>query len=223
MTLSSQLQELVEISNTKFPPQALAAIKTGQEELEALDLQKTARGVGDFLADATLLDVNGEPVSLLELNSEGPLIISFYRGGWCPYCNLELKAYQDILDQIKDAGGQLVAITPEKPDNALTTQEKNALAFPVLTDVGNQLAKDMGIAFEMPTAIQGLLKSFGADLPEINAETGWSMPAPATFVVDANGKIVLADIDVNYTRRLEPSDALAALKACSCSGSSDKQ
>jgi peroxiredoxin len=214
MKLSVLLQEALEKSNAQFPPQALEVVRAAQKEMLELGLEKTARGVGDYLADATLKSATGEDVSLMDLNENGPLIVTFYRGGWCPYCNLELRAYQKALDKITDRGGQLVAITPEKPDNSLTTIEKNALAFPILTDTGNTLAKEMGITFEIPRGLQELFTSFGLNIPEVNAETGWALPVPATFVVDGTGKIVLADVDVDYTRRLEPMAAIEALKSC---------
>lgn len=198
----------------QFPPEALEVIQAADQDMRQRGIENTSRKAGDYIALATLTDANGEDVALSNLLEKGPLILSFYRGGWCPYCNLELKAYQDALDQILERGGQFVAVTPEKPDTSLSTIEKNALSFPVLTDVGNAFAKDMGIAFELPVGLQGLFGRFGINIPELNADTGWALPVPATFVADQTGKILLADVDVDYTRRLEPSAAIAALPCC---------
>lgn len=187
---------------------------SAQDEMRQMNLGTQARGIGDYMVDATLNGATGEDVSLSTLNENGPLIITFYRGGWCPYCNLELRDYQDRLDDIAALGGSLVAITPEKPDNALSTIEGNALAFPVLTDNGNVFAKAMGFAFELALGLQKLFNSFGMILPDLNANTGWALPVPATFVVDITDRIVLADVDVDYTRRLEPAEAIEALKSC---------
>jgi len=214
MSLQSLLQETLANSVAQFPPEALEVMRASDEELKTRGVGQDALAVGDFLPEATLLDATGKLASLQKLNEAGPLVVTFYRGGWCPYCNLELKAYQDVLGEITEAGGTLVAISPEKPDNSLTTIEKNALTFPVLTDTGNQLAKAMGIAFELPAGLQALFTSFGMNLNDLNADTGWALPVPATFVVDGNGQIVLADVDIEYTRRLEPSEAVAALKSC---------
>ncbi|MEO9468701.1 peroxiredoxin-like family protein [Parasphingorhabdus sp.] len=212
-TLAKLLQETLADSVARFPPEALEVMRAADEELKERKVGENALKAGDSLPDASLIDATGKSVSLSSLNEAGPLIITFYRGGWCPYCNLELKAYQEILGEITDLGGQLIAISPEKPDNSLTTIEKNALTFSVLTDTGNQLAKAVGIAFELPAGLQQLFTNFGMNLDELNADTGWALPVPATFVVDGNGRIILADVDIEYTRRLEPSEALAALKS----------
>ncbi|MEP0069590.1 peroxiredoxin-like family protein [Pyruvatibacter sp.] len=213
MSLQTLLEETRAGSSKRIPEEALAVMRAADEELVAKGVGQDALKVGDTLPDATFTSATGDTVQMSSLLANGPLIINFYRGGWCPYCNFELKAYQDLLGDITDLGAQLVAVTPEKPDNSLSTSEKNALTFPVLTDNENAFAKALGIAFELPKPLQDLYGKFGMDLPGLNAGSGWSLPIPATYVVDANGKIVLADVDVNYTRRLEPSDALAALKA----------
>ncbi len=213
MSLQTLLEETRAGASKRIPEEALAVMRAADEELVAKGVGQDALKVGDTLPDATFTSATGDTVQMSSLLANGPLIINFYRGGWCPYCNFELKAYQDLLGDITALGAQLVAVTPEKPDNSLSTAEKNALTFPVLTDNENAFAKALGIAFELPKPLQELYGKFGMDLPGLNAGSGWSLPIPATFVVDADGKIILADVDVNYTRRLEPSDALAALKA----------
>lgn len=213
MSLNTLLQKTLEASNAQFPAQAQQVIASAMDEMRHMGLERTARGAGDYIPAAILKDASGKDVSLASFNENGPLIITFYRGGWCPYCNLELKAYQDLLGQITGLGGHLVAITPERPEHALTTIEKNALAFPVLTDTANAFAKAMGIAFELPAGLQSLFSQFGMNIPDLNDDTGWALPVPATFVVDSTDKIVLAHVDVDYTKRLEPSDAIAALQS----------
>ncbi|GAB5454192.1 MAG: peroxiredoxin-like family protein [Henriciella sp.] len=214
MLLNPLLQEALANSQAQFPDEALGVIKAADEELHVRGVGRDALKAGDLFPDRLLQDQNGADVSLRRLNALGPMVVTFYRGGWCPYCNLELRAYQNALEEIVSLGGQLVAVTPEKPDNSLSTIEKNALAFPVLTDSENGLAKALGIAFELPTSLRQLFEGFGMNLPEFNADTGWALPVPATFVVNENGEIVLADVDPDYTRRLEPGDALAALRNC---------
>ena len=177
----------------------------------AAGIGKAALGVGDTLPDATLTDATGQQVTLSGLLSKGPLVLNFYRGGWCPYCNFELKAYQELMPEITELGATLVAVTPEKPDNSLTTAEKNELSFPVLTDTANQFAKALGIVFELQGELKDIYQGFGLNLPNLNAESGWTLPIPAVYVVGADGKILFADVDLDYRRRAEPSDALAAL------------
>lgn len=211
MSLSDLLAETRAGSIKRMPPEAIATIQKVNEQLEAEGIDQNALKAGDMLPDATLTNQNGDQVSISDLLAKGPLVLNFYRGGWCPYCNFELKAYQELLPQFQARGAQLVGVTPEKPDNSLSTQEKNELSFPILTDAQNGFAKALGIAFNMPEELVALYSGFGLDLPNFNEGTGWSLPIPATFVADASGKILLADVDQDYTRRLEPADALAAL------------
>ena len=214
MSLNSVLQDALVKSEAQFPAEALSIIRAADEELRDRGVGKDALKAGDAFPDAILTDPHGRDFSFRQIIQNRPAVISFYRGGWCPYCNLELKAYQDLLGEITSVGGQLVAVSPEKPDNSLTTIEKNSLAFPVLTDTENKLAKALGIAFELPAELQDLFGRFGMNLPDLNAGTGWALPVPATFVVDGASKIVLADVDPQYTRRLEPARAIEALKTC---------
>ena len=211
MSLAALLAETRAGSIKRLPPDALATMEKVNAQLEAEGIGQNALKAGDRLPDATLTNHKGEAVKLADMLADGSLVLNFYRGGWCPYCNFELRAYQDMLPQFQARGAQLVGVTPEKPDNSLTTHEKNELAFPILTDAGNDFAKALGIVFDMPDDLIELYSGFGLDLPNLNAGGGWSLPIPATFVVDPSGKILLADVDGDYTRRLEPSDALAAL------------
>jgi len=183
-------------------------------ELDAQGVGDQALSIGDDMPGVALTDVKGNTVSSADFFVDNPAIITFYRGGWCPYCNLELKAYQALLDDIKALGAALVAVTPEKPDSSLSTIEKNELSFPVLTDTGNALAKAIGIQFEFPEKLVKVYEQFGLDLSTHNDQTDWALPIPATFVVDRGGRIVLANVNRDYRERLEPSEAIAALKSC---------
>jgi len=160
----------------------------------------------------TLPDQNSRPVNLAELCADRPLVVTFYRGGWCPYCNLELRAYQKLLPSIVAQGARLVAVSPETPDNTLSTAEKNALEFDVLSDRQGQLAEALGIRFALSPAIKALYQKFGHDLSARNADDTWSLPMPASYVVAKGGRIVLAKVDPDYRTRLDPGAALAALQ-----------
>jgi peroxiredoxin len=170
-----------------------------------------ARKAGDRIPVLTLPDHLGRPVELAALAAEGPLVITFYRGGWCPYCNLELRAYQKQLEEITRLGGRLIAVTPETPDSALTTAEKNDIAFTVLSDEHGNLADALGIRFELSEAVKAYFVRAGHDLPARNGEDRWSLPMPATYVVEKGGRIALAFVDPDYRKRLEPSEAIAVL------------
>lgn len=211
MSLTQTLQDFIAQSAGRIPPEAIAIMEKATADFAEAGIGKSALGVGDKLPDANLIDTHGNTVSLSSLLAKGPLVINFYRGGWCPYCNMELKAYQDMLDDIQAKGATLVAISPEKPDNSLTTSEKNALRFPVLTDNGNKFASALGLVFELTGDLKNLYEGFGIDLPGQNADSGWTLPIPAVYTIAADGTVLFADVDLDYRRRAEPADAIAAL------------
>jgi len=153
------------------------------------NLSKKSIKKGDTLTTAELINTKNEKINIDEMLKKGPLVISFYRGGWCPYCNFELRALQGALPQIKESGANLIAITPETPDNSLTTSEKNEIAFNVLTDTNNNYARELGLVFKMPKALQEVYKSFGIDLEAHNGNADFELPMPATLVVNSNKEV----------------------------------
>ena len=175
-------------------------------------LDRVAR-TGTPFPGVVLPGADGTPVDLGALAARGPLVVTFYRGGWCPYCNLELRAWQQRLPEIRAAGATLVAVSPEKPDDSLDTAEKNGLAFQVLSDVKGRLADALGIRFRLSDTIVDLYRRFGHDLPDRNGDTEWALPMPATFVVDRGGTILAAFADPDYRLRMDPGEALAILSA----------
>lgn len=175
-------------------------------------LADAARKAGEPFPAAILVNQIGGLTDLGALMAQGPVVVTFYRGGWCPYCNLELRAYQALLPDFAALGARLVAISPETPDNTLSTAEKNALAFDVLSDAKGQLADALGIRFELSDAVRALYEKFGHDLPARNGDDNWSLPMPATYVVARGGRIALANVDPDYRNRLDPGIVLAALR-----------
>lgn len=161
---------------------------------------------------ATLPDQLGRPIDIASLLERGPLVVVFYRGGWCPYCNLELRAYQQALPRIVGEGGTLVAVSPETPDHTLDTAQKNELAFPVLSDTRGELADALGIRFRLTPEIKALYEKFGHDLPARNGDGEWALPMPATYVVGRDGRIAFAFVDPDYRSRAEPSAVVGALR-----------
>lgn len=168
---------------------------------------------GDMAPLFSLPSATGEQISLRDRLDHGPVILNFYRGGWCPYCNLELRAYQALLEEIQMAGGNLIAISPQAPDDSLTTIEKESLSFDVLSDYGAKVAGQYGIAFELKGSLRKFQEKVGYDLTQFNAAKDWRIPVPATFVIGSDGMIKLAHIDLDYRKRLEPKQALDVLKA----------
>ena len=160
MTLTETLLDYNTKGRAKIPAEVLAVMDTATQKLVSEDLSGKSIKEGDTLPLATLTNVKGEKVTIDALLEKGPLVISFYRGGWCPYCNFELQALQGALPEIKELGASLVAITPETPDNSLTTSEKNEIAFDVLTDTDNAYAKELGLVFQMPEDLRKVYTSF---------------------------------------------------------------
>lgn len=184
------------------------------------DTEQAAAGItqhalksGDRAPDFRLPDVRGGYVQLAELLPKGPVVVSLYRGGWCPYCNLELRRLQLALPEIRQLGAELVAISSQTPDESLSTADKNGLEFAVLSDVGSLTAKAYGIAFDLADELRPIYTRLGHVLPDKNGDDSWVLPIPATYVIDTDGIVALAFVDVDYRNRPEPAEVVAALQA----------
>ena len=212
MSLKDELEKLRAASAQKFPPETLAVMQGATKDLIASGIAGQSASEGSAAPDFSLPNAHGEPVASEALWGDGPAVVSFYRGGWCPYCNIELKALQDRLPEIEALGARLVAITPETPDNALSTQEKNEIGFDVLSDDGNRVASAFGLTFRLPDAVNDIYKGFGIDLEASNGEGSQTLPVPATFVIGKGGTVLKAFVDADYTQRLEPEEIIEALK-----------
>jgi peroxiredoxin len=151
-------------------------------------------------------------ISLGDLRRVGPVVVTFYRGQWCPYCDLQLRAYQEALPRIRALGATLVAISPQTPDESLSTAEKRRLEFHVLSDAGNHVARAWGLVWKVGASLDSLHKAFGIDLAASNGDGSNELPVPATFIVDPSGRIAFAHYDANWRVRLEPAALLAALE-----------
>lgn len=195
------------------PAGRVALYEAKIEELRASFALKAAIGFGDLAPDFELPDVRGNFISLFDLLQRGPVVVTFYRGGWCPYCNIQLRAYQAVLPQITALGGRLVAISPQRPDRSLSTAEANVLTFGVLSDVGNRAARSFGLVYALPEELREALRSNNKALPGINGDESWELPVPATYVIAPDRRIALAHIEVDYRKRLEPDAILASLKS----------
>ena len=181
-------------------------------ELIASGAPERALKVGDIAPAFTLKDGEGYAVSSTDLLARGPLIISFYRGVWCPYCNLELQALEAALPAFRAAGASLVAISPQSPPNSRKSQRQNNLSFPILSDVGNELAAAFGLRFALPDYLIDLYKKLKNDLPAFNGDASWTLPMPGRFAIGKDGVIRYADVNPDYTHRPEPEELLSALR-----------
>jgi peroxiredoxin len=198
----------------RLPADVLDAFDAEQAGLDAAGVPGSVAHVGAAMPDGALLDVSGAATSLRQARDEGPAVVVFYRGAWCPYCSLALKAYQDqLVPALAATGVPLIAISPQKPDGSLTTREQNALTFTVLSDPGNQIARKLGILTAPTEATRTAQQRLGLDLEHVNEDGTTALPMPTTVIVDAAGTIRWIDVHPNYTTRSEPAEILEALAA----------
>lgn len=183
----------------------------GIDEVRATGIEERALNVGAAAVDGRLLDAEGDAVQLSDLWREQPLVLVWYRGGWCPFCNRHLAAIQKALPEIREAGALVAAITPELPDRAAATMADNELDYIVLSDRGNKLAHKYGVAFKLPDFVATRYQQ-GFDLHGYNGDNSDELPLAATYVIDTDGMIRYAFIDADYTRRADPKDIIAALE-----------
>lgn len=211
MSLHDVIQDFLQerraqMSDTEFAELNAAILRMAESAVAAQALH-----AGDTAAGFSLTNTAGAHVSLEGLLRTGPVVLSFYRGGWCPFCNMELDALQHLLPEITLRGASLVAISPEAPDRARETAERRHLPFDVLSDSGNAVAKRYGLAFELDEFAREFSTGQGVDLTAVNADGRWELPLPGTYVIDRAGKIAWSFVDGDFTQRAEPTDVLAAL------------
>ncbi|MEM8613626.1 MAG: peroxiredoxin-like family protein [Cyanobacteria bacterium P01_H01_bin.105] len=209
--LAEQLAETRAGFQQKVAQDVKDTMAAATEALESAGLANQALTVGDTAPDFELPDATGKTVRLSELLKQGPVVINFYRGEWCPYCNLELRAFQNLLPEFKQAGATLVAISPELPDHSLSVTEKHSLEFAVLSDVGNQVSRQYGLVFTLDASLKPIYQNFGIDIPTSNGDDSYELPMPATYVIDSSGRIRYAFAEADYTQRAEPQDVLAVV------------
>jgi peroxiredoxin len=213
-TIAEQANEIKATAASRLPTEVVAVFASEQDALAAAGVPAAAVKVGDTLAPFELPDTTGQTRTLEELTAHGPVVIVFYRGGWCPYCNVTLHTYQrDLLPQLAAHSARLVAISPEAPDASLSTQEKHELTYTVLTDAAAQLAASLGITWQ-PSA-EGLTaqRELGVDIRTTRADNGTLLPMPTVLIVDRDHVVRFVDIDPDYTGRTEVNDILTALQA----------
>ena len=215
MSLKAELDAFRSEFMAQVSPEIRDAMVRADMELAGSGIAQRALKAGDRAPDFRLPDARGGYERLKDLLSAGPVVVSFYRGGWCPYCNLELRALQKVLPEITGLGATLVVISPETPDESLSTAEKNALAFPVLSDADSATAKSFGITYDLAKELRPIYTRSGHALPDKNGDESWVLPIPATYVIDRDGTITLAFVDVDYRNRLEPAEILGALQSLS--------
>lgn len=210
--LADQIEATVSAFMAGLPAADAQVVGRSFEQLHASSIAAHALGTGQQAPDFELPNVRGETVRLSQVLERGPVVLSFYRGGWCPFCNLELRALQARLPEMQALGACLIGISPELPDHALSTAGRLELGFEVLSDAGNSTARDFGLLYTVFEEMRPLYLKWGLDVPACNGDHSWELPVPASYVIDTGGTVRAAYVNKDYTRRMEPEAIVAALR-----------
>jgi peroxiredoxin len=211
MNLTEELNAFATQMSANAPEEVLQTMGAEIGALATSGLVESALKTGDKAPDFTLTDSDGNSVSLSSLLFNGPAIISFNRGNWCPFCNLEFKALQEILPAIADKGANLVVIAPQLPEKSAELKSQNGFDYPILYDKGNEVARKFGIVFALPESLRPIHEAFGMDIPGHNGDDSFELPFAATYVINTDGEIIYSYINANWMERAEPADYLAKL------------
>ena len=199
------------IASGKIPGPIVTQLMDGIKEQVASGKADLALKAGDTAPTFTLKDPDGASVSSATLLERGPLVVSFYRGVWCPYCNLELQALEEARSDIEARGASVVAISMQNAANSRKSVRENKVGFPILVDAGGAVAAEFGLRYSLKPDLIELYKTLGNDLAVINGETSWSLPMPGRYVIGQDGVVAYAEVNPDYTNRPDPSDVLPVL------------
>ena len=212
MTLSKQTEQALNEFMASLPGEQQTTVATAFQELMASTVTSNAINIDDQASPFVLPNVRGGSLSLSTALQDGPVVLSFYRGSWCPFCNLELNALQAMLPEIKACGARLIAVSPELPDNSLSHAEKLGLEFDVLTDLGNKVARNYGLVMAIHETLRPLYLQWGLDVPAATGDDSYELPVPSTYVIDTTGTIRAAYIEKDSTKRMETAASVDAVK-----------
>ncbi|QCE42559.1 peroxiredoxin-like family protein [Psychroserpens sp. NJDZ02] len=208
------LDKVRQAGAAKFSDEKKQIYADGIASVAKSGVLENALNVGDKALNFTLKNALNKSVNLYDELKNGPVVLTWYRGGWCPYCNITLHALQDKLPEFKNEGATLLALTPELPDNSLSTSEKNNLEFSVLSDLENTVGKEYGVVYTLTDDVATIYNA-GFGLNKVNGDNSNQLPLAATYVIDTNGIIQYAFLDADYTKRAEVTDILTALRKLS--------
>jgi peroxiredoxin len=210
--IADQVAALTETMATQMPAEALEAFRAEQLKLDATAVPEGVAVPGTAMPEAQLLDAHGNPTTLRATRAGRPAVIVFYRGAWCPYCNVALRTYQrELAPELEARGVALIAVSPQTPDGSLTMAETHALSYAVLSDPGNVLGHALGIVTRPDDRTLQAQASLGLDFTEVNADGTADIVMPTVVVVDAEGVVRWIDVHPNYATRTEPDEILEAV------------
>ncbi|WP_278381233.1 peroxiredoxin-like family protein [Chryseobacterium arthrosphaerae] len=210
-TLAKQIEQLNQELSSQLPQEVINAFGKSVDDLKTKNIEDRCIQPGEKMPEFILPNATGKMIDSNDILKKGKMILAFYRGSWCPYCNLELKFLQDNLSRIKDKNAVLIAVSPQTPDHSLSMAEKNKLGFEVLSDQNNDFAKKLGIVFQLQDFVLPYYRNLGINLFEFNNNDENLLPVPAVFVVDQDRRVIFKYLDVNYMNRVDVEELIQAL------------
>ncbi|WP_394746930.1 peroxiredoxin-like family protein [Spongiimicrobium salis] len=210
--LDKQLKQMRQATMERMPQHIIEVFKNGLQEIINSGLREKSLQLGDTVPNAPLTTMTGETKAVEEYIASEYLILNFYRGGWCPYCNLELREYERLQNDFSEIGVSILAISAERPQLTNDTALKNILTYPIATDVDARFMKTLGIVFSLDEATKKEYRNFGIDLGHIHGNNNDELPVPAVYVINKNREIVFVHFEEDYMTRLEPLTLLEVLK-----------
>ena len=212
MSLNADLQVLLGELTAKAPPELIARFSEGINEVIASNADQAALNIGDDLPNIIAPDLESRTHHIADALRHGPVVLLFFRGGWCPFCNLQIRAMSLAYPRIAATKASLYALTPELPDSAMSTLGTEPVPFPILFDRSNAIARSFGLVFRLNEALRHVHEALGTPLPKLNGDMSWELPIPAVYVADPKGHIAWRHLDADYRKRTEPNDILNALR-----------
>lgn len=212
MTLEEQLKQVRDTTLTRMPQSIVQVFKDSIRGIRDDKLKEQALQVGDQIPEISLKSIEGNPVGLIDLFQSEFLILNFYRGGWCPYCNMELREYERLKMDFMELGVSIAAVSAETPELATQTIDKNSISYPILTDDDAKLMKAIGIVFKLDEASKREYVNFGMDFSEIHGNENYELPVPAVYVINRDMEIVFVHFEEDYMTRMEPTEVLNFIK-----------
>ena len=206
-----QYLEASKKEKSPFSPGDMAVMEKAGKDL-ASSMPDPGIKVGEIAPDFVLNNAQGQSVSLKDALKQGPVVLVFYRGAWCPFCNMHLHVLQQSLPEFKKYGAQLIAVTPQTPDKSVEQFKEKCYPFEVLSDLDSKVMKDYKLYFELPAELVDVYKKHGLDIEAFNGKARNVLPVPGSFVIDTNGIVRAMQADTDYKKRMEPSTIIAALK-----------
>jgi peroxiredoxin len=212
LSLAEQLSCFYRGMQSRMAPADLETLQTADRQIVAEGVEQALLRPGDQAPGFSLTDQNGVPVRLADRLALGPVVLLFSRGAWCPFCTLLLRAWQDALPRLHEAGGDLLAVLPQQPEACGRAAERDLLAYPLLSDRGGKVAGSYGVTVELPEIARPLFLRLGHDLPRLNGSDSWHTPLSSTFVIAQDGRIAMSHADMSLPNRLDPEVAIQAIR-----------